>query len=251
MNFNQRLPVFITEAHPCSYLDDREARTAFVDPSVPISKNLASALNLQGFRRSGRYLYKTSCTNCSACQPLRVDVARFKPNKSQKRNWKKNSDIKTLVKTSIDIDGTTRQNYYQLYEQYICTRHNKGDMFPPDKDQFDSFIGQLYPFSKIIEFSIGGNIVMVALCDALEDGYSAIYTFFDPDFRERGLGVYSALWQIEHCSSLGLPYLYMGFWIEACDKMSYKSNYKPNEIFHTNHWQPGSNTRSNKSELNL
>lgn len=247
MNFSQRLPVFITESHPCSYLDDQLARTAFVDPSVPITRSLASALNIQGFRRSGRYLYKTSCDNCSACQPLRVDINTFTPNRSQKRNWKKNSDIQTQIKTSSELDESNNQAYYELYERYICTRHDEGDMFPPNQDQFENFIGQLYSFSKLIEFAIDNKIIMVALCDELEDGYSAIYTFFDPSYSNRGLGVYSVLWQIDHCQRLGLPYLYMGFWIEECDKMNYKSNYKPNEIFHTDKWQPG----SNKSELNL
>ena len=237
MNFSRRLPVFVTEAHPCSYLEGLEARTAFVDPSVPINKSLASALNLQGFRRSGRYLYKTSCKACSACQPLRIDVQQFKPNKSQKRNWKKNADIRAQIRSASEMDEATNKGYYRLYEKYICTRHSQGDMFPPDQDQFDSFIGQLYPFSKIIEFTVDDNLIMIALCDELEDGYSAIYTFFDPDLSSRGLGVYSVLWQIEHCSNKSLPYLYMGFWIEQCDKMNYKSNYKPNEVFHSDKWR--------------
>lgn len=255
MNFNQRLPVFITEEHPCSYLDDRKARTAFVDPSVPISKSLASALNLQGFRRSGRYLYKTSCENCSACQPLRVDIGQFKPNKSQKRNWKKNADVQADIKNACEIDDLTNQRYYLLYEQYICARHDKGDMFPPDLEQFNSFIGQLYLFSKIIEFSIEGNLAMVALCDELEDGLSAIYTFFDPDLSHRGLGVYSALWQIQYCLEQDLPYLYMGFWIEECSKMNYKSCYKPHQIFRSGRWQSIKASDeligSDKNELNL
>ena len=236
MNLNQRLPVFITEAHPCSYLDERQARTAFVDPGVPVTKALTSALNLQGFRRSGRYLYKTSCEQCSACQPLRVEVDGFIPNRSQRRNRKKNSDLSVSIKTSLEIDDPSHQKYYALYERYIRQRHSEGDMYPPDREQFDSFIGQLYPFSRIIEFTLRGKLVMVALCDELEDGCSAIYTFFDPDHKDRGLGVYSALWQIDYCVTLQLPYLYMGFWVEKCNKMNYKSSYRPNEIFHAGRW---------------
>lgn len=240
MHINQRLPVFITEAHPCSYLEGKQARTAFVDPSIPISRGLASALNLQGFRRSGRYLYKTSCDNCNACQPLRVDVNAFRPNKSQRRNWRNNADLQVKILSSGDIDNRQRTHYYDLYQRYICARHDKGDMFPPDEEQFEGFIGRLYDFSRIIEFSLGDQIVMAALCDELEDGYSAIYTFFEPTLSHRGLGVYAVLWQIEHCVKLGLPYLYMGFWIEDCSKMNYKSKYRPNEIFCSDQWQSSS-----------
>ncbi len=239
MSINQRLSVFVTGTHPCSYIEGKVARTAFLDPSIEITAQLASSLNHRGFRRSGRYLYRTSCPACSACQPLRVEVGAFKPNRSQKRNWARNSNLNVRTRTRTDVTPVHRQSYFELYGKYISHRHPQGDMHPPDRNQFDGFIGELYGFSHIMEFSDGDRLVMVSLSDRLHDGYSAIYTFYDPDLQARGPGVFSVLWQIQECRRLDLDYLYLGFWIEDCSKMSYKSAYKPNEILHSDHWQPG------------
>lgn len=114
-------------------------------------------------------------------------------------------------------------------------------MYPPNPDQFDNFIGQLFEFSRIIEFRLNDNLVMATLCDQLTDGYSAIYTFFDPALHSRGLGTYAILWQIYQCQKQQLPYLYLGFWIEMSKKMNYKSSYKPHQIFHTDKWQSSAN----------
>ncbi len=239
MYMNHRLPVFITDTHKCSYLDDREARTAFVDPSIPITQGMASALNLQGFRRSGRYMYKTSCPACNACQPLRVLTKEFRPNKNQRRTLKNNDDLATRIISPNEITPLIYESYYSLYESYIDKRHVDGDMYPPSRDQFDSFIGELYDFSQIIEFRLGKELVMVALCDHLSDGLSAIYTFFDPAHEKRSLGAFAILWQIQLCLQMDLPFLYLGFWVAECNKMNYKSFYRPHEIFVEGKWQPG------------
>lgn len=239
MYINHRLPVFITDIHKCSYLDNRDARTAFVDPSIPITQNMASALNLQGFRRSGRYLYKTSCPACNACQPLRVPVNDFQPNKNQRRTLKKNEDLTARILRPSEITAYIDETYYALYQNYIEQRHTNGDMYPPSREQFDSFIGELYDFSQIVEFRLEDQLVMVSLCDQLSDGLSAIYTFFDPALEKRSLGTYAILWQIQHCTRQDLPFLYLGFWVAGCNKMNYKSCYRPNEIYTEGKWQPG------------
>lgn len=239
MLINHRLPVFITDTHKCSYLDDREARTAFVDPSIPITQGMTSALNLQGFRRSGRYLYKTSCPACNACKPLRVLVKHFQANRSQRRTLRKNADLSTQLIPPDQITPEMDKNYYRLYERYIEKRHAHGDMYPPSRSQFDSFIGELYDFSQIVEFRLKERLVMIALCDQLTDGISAIYTFFDPELEKRSLGTYAILWQIQYCAQLGLPFVYLGFWVAECNKMNYKSCYQPNEIYTGESWRPG------------
>lgn len=239
MFINHRLPVFITDTHKCSYLKDRDARTAFVDPSIPITQNVASALNLQGFRRSGRYLYKASCPSCNACQPLRVQVNSFQPNKTQRRTLRKNTDLTTRIMKPSEITAFSDETHYRLYQNYIEQRHNNGDMYPPSREQFDSFVGELYDFSRIIEFRLDDRLVMVSLCDQLTDGLSAIYTFFDPTLENRSPGTYAILWQIQYCAQENLPFLYLGFWIDGCSKMNYKSRYRPNEIYTEGKWQPG------------
>jgi len=238
MYINHQLPVFITDTHKCSYLANRDARTAFVDPSIPITQNMASALNLQGFRRSGRYLYKTSCPSCNACQPLRVPVNDFQPNKNQRRTLKKNADLTTCILKSESISAASHETYYALYQNYIEQRHENGDMYPPSRAQFDSFVGELYDFSQIVEFRLKNQLVMVSLCDQLSDGLSAIYTFFDPALEKRSLGTYAILWQIQYCVQENLPFVYLGFWVAECSKMNYKSCYRPNEIYTEGKWQP-------------
>jgi len=232
----QRLRILLTEQHPCSYLDGMQARTAFIDPEVEITKELATSLNWQGFRRSGQYMYRAQCDHCSACQPLRVLVSQFKASKSQKRTLKKNSDLSVKITTKENLDQETLDQYFALYERYISTRHSKGDMFPPDKNQFDGFIGKIYDFSLMIEFYLEDQLIMVSLCDELHDGLSAIYTFFEPSLSSRGLGVYAILWQLQYSAFRGYPYLYLGFWIKDCDKMTYKQKYRPNEIYVNEAW---------------
>jgi len=237
----QTLRLLLTEEHPCSYLKGKPARTAFIDPEVQITRDLATSLNWQGFRRSGQYLYRAQCNPCRACQPLRVITSEFKSSKSQKRNLKKNQDLRVQLSTKETLSKEKLKQYFDLYGRYIETRHRQGDMFPPNKDQFDSFIGSLYDFSLMIEFYLGKELVMVSLCDELYDGLSAIYTFFEPNFSSRGLGVYAILWQIHYSLAKEYPYLYLGFWIKDCEKMTYKQKYRPNEIYVNENWQPFEN----------
>ena len=109
-------------------------------------------------------------------------------------------------------------------------------MYPPSEDQFNNFIGQSYDFSLVLEYWSKDKLVMVALCDELNDGLSAIYTFFEPDAEFKGLGVYAILSQISLCKQLGMPFLYLGFWIENCAKMNYKSQYRPYQLYLDHHW---------------
>ena len=229
---NFRLPIFITDTHPCSYLEGETARTAFVDPTIQITPQIASALNSKGFRRSGRYLYRTNCEQCNACMPLRVPVEAFSPNRSQRRNQRTNSDLSVRLLETFDAEI-----YYPIYERYINSRHRDGDMYPPDRAQFDSFIGQMHSFSRLAEFSLDGQAVMLALFDELTDGLSAIYTFFEPGLENRGLGVYSILWQLSLAKRLQLDFVYLGFWIQDCLKMNYKTQYRPCQLFVDDQWQ--------------
>ena len=232
MSRPERIPLFLTEEHQCSYLPDEVAQTAFVDPTLNISGPVYSSLNQQGFRRSGSYLYRPHCTHCDACKPLRVDVALFKPSRSQKRCIKKNENMEVRIKSETDI-----WTYYSLYSKYIEKRHPDGDMFPPAPEQFEGFLGDKSPFVRYVEFWDQNELLMVSVMDELADAISAIYTFYDPDFQDRGLGNFAILWQIGHAKMRYIQYLYLGYWIERCDKMNYKSKYHPSQILDDKRWQ--------------
>lgn len=228
--------VYTTYPHKCSYLEDREAVTLFVDPKHAVDKALYSSLSGIGFRRSGSHIYRPHCGSCTACIPARIQVSSFVPSRAQRRVNKRNQDI--TVEESLDI---TDEAAYQLYDSYITLRHADGDMYPPSRDQYESFLNNPWDCTRYYRFyapDLNGDkqLVAIAVADFLEDGQSAIYTFFDPHEAKRSLGTYTLLWQIENAASLELDYLYLGYWIRDCQKMSYKSDYRPLELRVKNRW---------------
>lgn len=204
----------------------------FVDPRAEINKELYSKLSALGFRRSGNHYYRPHCANCSACVPIRLPVNDFTPNRSQKRNLKKNVGIETSISPPEFY-----QHHYDLYEKYITTRHADGDMYPPSEDQYRSFLVECNPSTFFLEFKYKGELIGVSVIDELLDGLSAVYTYFDPQHSDRSLGVYSILWQIEQCQQKSLKYLYLGYWIKNCRKMEYKTQYRPIELFLEGEWR--------------
>lgn len=227
------LRFFKTSAHECSYLPDREATTLFVDPLAEVDTRLYTELSAAGFRRSGEHIYKPYCEGCNACIPVRVPVHEFTLARRQKRNLKANQDV--VVKTQTPYFN---EAYYAVYERYIAERHSDGDMYPATREQFQSFLVNGRSEAIFFEMIIDRQLVGVAVVDQLHDGLSAIYTFFDPDFLNRGLGSFAVLWIIEEAKRRGLPNVYLGYWIKQCQKMSYKIDYRPLEIFINNHWIP-------------
>ena len=225
------LKVYTTYPHSCSYLEDQEATTLFVDPRQRVDKQLYSNLSLLGFRRSGNHIYRPHCTYCDACIPARIPVAQFAPKRGQRRTWNRNSDLMAQRTDDIRDDAA-----FNLYRRYIELRHAEGDMYPPDREQYESFLNNAWDCTHYYRFYDKGTLVALAVVDELVDGLSAIYTFFEPDAHKRSLGVYAILWQIEAARDMGLDYLYLGYWIRDCQKMSYKSDYRPLELYVKSRW---------------
>ena len=224
--------VYTTFPHACSYLTDQEATTLFIDPRQTLSQALYTQLSLMGFRRSGDHLYRPHCSHCSACVPSRVPVAEFSRSKSQKRVWRRNQDLNVREDTSIDDDEA-----YALYERYITGRHADGDMFPPERDQYRSFLNNGLGCTRYFRFYEQEQLIAVVVADQMLDGLSAIYTFYDPAQEARSLGTYAVLFQIDLMQQAELDYVYLGYWINNCDKMSYKSRFQPLELFRAGSWQ--------------
>ena len=225
------LRIYATHPHPCSYLPDREATTLFIDPRTPVTPSLYSQLSQMGFRRSGSHLYRPHCSGCNACVPARVPVQRFKPKRNQKRVLKRNEDI--VVDEIDDISGN---QYFDIYRRYIDARHRDGDMYPPSEEQYLSFLSAEWGVTRFYRLRLDGHLVGVAVADELDDGLSAIYTFFDPELHSRSLGSFALLWQIETARAQGRDYLYLGYWIKQCQKMAYKIHYRPLELFVNGRW---------------
>ena len=225
------LKFFVTPPHRCSYLPRQDATTLFADPHQPLDHESYERLSEMGFRRSGNYLYRPRCESCNACIPVRLKVADFKPSKRHKRIIKKNSDLKVNL-----IEPKFNPVHYRLYEQYINAKHADGDMYPPSPEQYENFLISSWSNTQFAEFQLNDQIIAIAVLDELSSAVSAVYTFYDPSLDKRSLGVYAVLWQITHTQSTGRDYLYLGYLINECKKMSYKKEYQPLEHFIVDAW---------------
>ncbi|MFN3749827.1 MAG: arginyltransferase [Thiobacillus sp.] len=218
----QRIQFYLTAHYDCSYLPGRRARSQVATPTHLIDGEAYSALIRAGFRRSGQFTYRPHCEQCRACVPVRVEVAGFVPNRTQRRVLKRNGHLDARF---LPLDF--RDEHYQLYRHYLGSRHAGGGMDRDGPDQYTQFLLSSNVDSVLVEFRDGDALVMVAVVDQVEDGLSAVYTFFDPARDRASLGVYGVLWQIELARRLELPYLYLGYWIAESRKMAYKQQYAP------------------------
>lgn len=236
--FNQSIPSLLasqsTPLHQCSYLPDRAARLEFIELKDAHSMGMAlfSQFSRLGFRRSGQHLYRPLCLHCQRCITTRVPVQDFMPSRSQRRVLQRGQGIHSHV---IGCDELS-EVHYQLYARYICARHSDGDMYPPSYASFQRFLQFSFTDSFCIEFWQDQKLVMVAVCDALDDGLSAVYTFYDPALPRLSLGTLSILRQIDYVKQQGLDYLYLGYWVPDSEKMQYKTNFYPIELLINQTW---------------
>lgn len=226
------ISLFVTEKQPCSYLDNKESQSAFVHPSLKLTTKMYSELISKGFRRSGDEVYSPHCSMCSECVPARLEVDHFSLSKNQKRCIKKNILTKVSIKTA-----QFEQSHYDLYLRYQNHKHEGGSMAKMSKDDYISFLGSEWCNTLFVEFHIENELAAVAIVDLLDNALSAVYTIFEPKFARYSLGNYAVLWQIEYAKKLDLEYLYLGFWVKECSKMSYKTQYQPLQGFIANQWK--------------
>lgn len=229
----RRLWLFATGTHECAYLPERTARTLFVDPHTPLHNDDYSQLIRRGMRRSGPYVYTPGCPACTACQSLRIPVHEFAPRRRQRRCWRHNTDLTARI-----LPPQYREDHFALYRRYLQARHPGGGMDDHDPDSYMEFLVAPWSDTRFVEWRLGPELLAVAVIDRVADGLSAVYTFFDPEAKRRGLGTYAILWQIDAARRWGLDYLYLGYWIAECSSMRYKADFRPCEVYRDGDWQP-------------
>ncbi|MGG4773706.1 arginyltransferase [Alcaligenaceae bacterium 429] len=228
----QPLQFYTTAPYICSYLPKRQARSKVAVPADAISSSTYSQLVDQGFRRSGTFVYKPNCQQCKACTSLRIDVHNFKADRTQRRVWKRLQHLSVQL-----LPLAWNEEHYLLYRDYQAQRHDLHQDDHEVRAQYAQFLLSSQVDSRLIEFRDPETqaLKIVALCDMLDQGLSAVYTFFSPDSTE-SLGTYAILWQIHLCQSLGLPWLYLGYWIEQSRKMAYKTRFTPYQLLQNGSW---------------
>ncbi len=226
-----KLTFYATPSHRCSYLEEHQATTVFLDPEKKINQRLYTRLSETGFRRSGNHIYRPHCETCQACVPVRIPVNKFKPSRSQKRCLNKARHLQSRLEPA-----EFSHEHYRMYERYLRDRHADGDMYPPTEQQYREFLFSPWATTQFLSFYDDGKLVACAVVDMLEHGMSAVYTYFDPDYATFSPGKLAILRMIESARDNNLDYVYLGYLVKDCRKMKYKSEYRPLDCFIGNRW---------------
>ncbi len=222
---------YATAPYTCSYLPNRMARSQVATPGHLVDPVVYSELVRRGFRRSGVFTYRPYCDQCDACVPVRIPIAHFQPDRSQRRALVRHANL-----SAAEHPLTFSEEHYALYQRYQASRHAGGGMDQDNREQYAHFLLQSHIDTRLIEFRENGLLRMISVIDRLTDGLSSVYTFYDPHATRSAFGTYGVLWQIEACRHLQLPYLYLGYWIRESRKMAYKARFRPLEAYLRGGW---------------
>jgi leucyl-tRNA---protein transferase len=232
-----KLQFYVTTPYKCGYLPNKLAQSLIATPHHLVDANIYSSLILQGFRRSGKFAYRPHCENCKACVAVRLMLDEFSPNRSQKRAHKQHADLSVRI-----LPLNYYHSHFTLYTSYQKLRHAEAEISNPSDEndganQYLQFLCMSNVESLMIEFRDAKNQVkIVSVVDVVSDGVSAVYTFYDALEPKASFGTYSIMWLAEWTKSLGLPYLYLGYWIAESQKMAYKQQFKPQEKLIDGEW---------------
>ncbi len=218
---------FCTLDYDCSYLKNKKVRMHY-KYVTKANMTFNSAVIQRGWRRFGNYYFYPICKDCNECKSLRIDVKKFKPSKSQKKAIKKNKDTHIIVqKPSVDPQYIKLYNKYHQWKDKKDGWNSKNISF---SEYYENFVEGAHDFAKEVLYIRDNKLIAVDLIDILEDGISAIYFYYDPDYAKYSLGIYSLIKQIEFAKILNKDYIYLGYWVDGCKAFAYKTNFKGLEL---------------------
>ncbi len=230
---------FVTAEGPCPYLPDRTERKIFAELRGPDAGVMAEALGRIGFRRSQNVVYRPSCGNCNACVSVRIVTSEFRPSRSQKRLLHHNADLEV---SACDPWATDEQ--FRLLRAYLHARHPGGGMAGMDGGDFSDMIEMTPVDTVVVEYrepsvaGLPGKLVGACLTDKQSDGLSMVYSFYDTSAGARpGLGTYMILDHVQRAAAVGMPYVYLGYWVKGSPRMDYKRRFQPLERLTANGWK--------------
>ena len=228
----EHIKIYLSAPHECPYIPSETASSLIIDPNLTIDRETLTFFTVNGFRRSGDVIYRPHCSRCNACVSVRIPVDDYRPNRSQKRTARRNRDLRVQTAPARYDD-----DHFDLYMRYQRSRHPDSEMCDPDPEQYRRFLVNDRHETLFYEMYEHDELAAVAVCDRLNDGLSAIYTFFAPEQAHRGLGTFAIMHQIAEARKLRLPYVYLGYWIAECQKMSYKTRFRPIQGLVNGSWQ--------------
>ncbi len=224
--------LFQTLPQACGYWSGRTAVNLVLDPAHPALDALYAQALAHGFRRAGSHVYRPRCPRCNACVACRIALARFRPDRSQRRCLVRNAGVELL-----DAEPGFTPERWALYQRYQKLRHPGGGMDEGTAEDFREFLSAGWSRTRLLELREGGRLLAVAATDLAGEALSAVYTWYDPDCAQRGLGTLAILRQIGYGRALGLNYLYLGYWIARHPRMDYKRRFRP-EALDGGNWVP-------------
>lgn len=233
----RQLRFFMTAVAPCPYLEGMTERKVFANLPFSDGAHVNDELTHAGFRRSQNIAYRPACEDCNACLSVRVPVAEFRPGRTQRKTLARNAD---LSRDLVEAEATFEQ--YNLLKHYLASRHPGGGMSDMGWSDYVAMVEDTAVRTHLIEYRLPsadggpGDLVAVTLADLLSDGLSMVYSFFNPDLEKRSLGVFAILDHLRQAQTVGLPYVYLGYWVQGSPKMDYKANFRPMEALRPMGW---------------
>lgn len=218
---------------PCPYLSDHIERNLFTELRGVQAQEQHETLTRAGFRRSHHIVYRPACPSCNGCVPVRIAANEFRPTRSERRVLRRNADLSASLLAPIATD-----EHYAMFAAYQRDRHSDGEMAAMTFSDFRAMVEDTVVDTQLIEFrNAAGELVAGCLIDRVSDAFSAVYSYYNPEERNRSLGNFMILWLVEAAASAGLSHVYLGYWIEDCEKMAYKTRYRPIELLGDGGWE--------------